>query len=466
MGNSEVSIIIPAWKADKWINDCLQSIYDQSWFKDKNNKWETLVGIDNCEETKSATLPKENTKLYYFKEHCGPYIIRNTLALKCAKYDNLIFFDSDDLMHPDLVKDCFNLDKDFITFQLGVFKNKSKQSRGSSFVKKSILSKFGGYDNWICAADNDFIKRIQANNIIWSKLTGQNYMYRRVHENQLTQRSDTGMRSELRKSFHLKTANKLKNKDLINSTVFGKFEEIKSPSINQNIVIHSDQYKDLINELLLSNIKIDNKNKLGKLDYMVCSFATIDKIYLNYAKRLRKQLEDLKCEYDIEYLFPPKKNSYKNWKYYNIGYIIAQKQIICLQKPTIILEKLLKYKKPILYVDIDCLIHKLPIINTNDFDMGYIYRSSYRKNISPINYIPYIDGAHLYNYTKGAINFLKLWKYLCDNPDLSYYGDHRRFWLTINMLQNDKNYKLINITKNFQDIFQDVITGVKREIYA
>jgi glycosyltransferase involved in cell wall biosynthesis len=244
MGNSEVSIIIPAWKADKWINDCLQSIYDQSWFKDKNNKWETLVGIDNCEETKSATLPKENTKLYYFKEHCGPYVIRNTLALKCAKYDNLIFFDSDDLMHPDLIKDCFKLDEDFITFQLGVFKNKSKQSRGSSFVRKSILSKFGGYDNWICAADNDFIKRIQADNIIWSKLTGQNYMYRRVHENQLTQRSDTGMTSELRKSFHLKTANKLKNNDLINIPIFGEFEEVIKTSTNDNII--SSEYKELI----------------------------------------------------------------------------------------------------------------------------------------------------------------------------------------------------------------------------
>jgi glycosyltransferase involved in cell wall biosynthesis len=121
---NEVSIIIPAWKADKWINDCLQSIYDQSWFKDKNNKWEILVGIDNCEKTKFAALPKENTKLYFFKEHYGPYVIRNTLAYN-SKYDNLLFFDSDDLMHPDLIKDCFELNKNLIRFQY-IYKDKYK----------------------------------------------------------------------------------------------------------------------------------------------------------------------------------------------------------------------------------------------------------------------------------------------------------------------------------------------------
>jgi len=112
--NNEVSIIIPAWKADKWINDCLQSIYDQSWFKNKDNKWEILIGVDNCEDTKSAICPKGNTKIHYFTIHYGPYVIRNTLAYKVAKYKNLLFFDSDDLMHPDLIKDCFESNKELI----------------------------------------------------------------------------------------------------------------------------------------------------------------------------------------------------------------------------------------------------------------------------------------------------------------------------------------------------------------
>ena len=45
-----VSICISAWKAQEYIEECLDSIYSQSWFKN-HNEWEVLIGIDGCVDT-------------------------------------------------------------------------------------------------------------------------------------------------------------------------------------------------------------------------------------------------------------------------------------------------------------------------------------------------------------------------------------------------------------------------------
>ena len=49
------------------------------------------------------TLPP-NIKILFFNKKPGTYVIRNTLALE-SKYDNLIFFDSDDIMKDNTVTD-------------------------------------------------------------------------------------------------------------------------------------------------------------------------------------------------------------------------------------------------------------------------------------------------------------------------------------------------------------------------
>jgi len=356
--NNEVSIIIPAWKADKWINDCLQSIYDQSWFKNKDNKWEILIGVDNCEDTKSAICPKGNTKIHYFTIHYGPYVIRNTLAYKVAKYKNLLFFDSDDLMHPDLIKDCFESNKELIRFQY-LHHNNLKYTYGPSFVDKDILFKYGGYDNWICGADHDFISRLQKDRCVWFQLSGKNYIYRRVHNNQLTTRPDTGMGSKLRNSYFEKIKEKLKTNDLINTPVFGEFEEVV---INNSKHTFSEEYIKLINQI-----------KFISDDYIVCSCSTIKNI--EKINLLKYRLDLLGCKYDIK--------------------CISDDIDIDNVFPKIILETLLKYHIPILYVDIDFLFLKQPIfeICSSDFDVGFMEGSDIR----------------LFNTTKNSINYLNNW---------------------------------------------------------
>ena len=231
---NELSIIIPAWKADKWINTCLQSIYNQTWIN-KNSDWEILIGIDCCERTRRSINCNKNLRIFFFNKHGGPYIIRNTLAYKEAKYSNLLYFDSDDIMESDLIESCFELNKPFITFQYGIGKDNVLTSSGSSFVKKELLIEYGGYQPWLCAADTDFIGRIVANGYEWSKLTGKNYMIRGRHNKQLTRMPSTGRHSSLRKNYQQQIIKNLENKIYYIEPTFGSYKELLKLNSNNNI---------------------------------------------------------------------------------------------------------------------------------------------------------------------------------------------------------------------------------------
>ena len=366
MQKNGVSIIIPAWGAEEWINDCLESIYDQTYFQENNN-WEILVGIDNCENTRNAIQPKENTKVIYFQDNFGPYIVRNALSYKIAKYDNLIFFDSDDLMNPDLIKDCFHMNKDFIVFQY-LLAGQIKYSFGPSFIKKQLLFDFGGYDNWRCAADSDFIQRLEQGGRQCIKLTGKNYMYRRIHDKQLTCAKETGLRSQLRLDYRLKTNRKLKTNDLINIPQFGEFEEI---IFENELLTHYEPSGNYIE--LIEQIKEDKLDKFITDNYIICSVSTIDNI--EKINRLKHRLDLLGCKYDIK--------------------CMTNDTDIAKIYPKIILDMLLTYYIPVLYIDINFLFLNQPIfeICSSDFDVGFIERSDIK----------------LFNTTKNSINYLNNW---------------------------------------------------------
>ena len=45
MYENGVSVCITAYKSDKYIKECLDSIMNQTWFKTHDN-WEIIVGVD------------------------------------------------------------------------------------------------------------------------------------------------------------------------------------------------------------------------------------------------------------------------------------------------------------------------------------------------------------------------------------------------------------------------------------
>jgi hypothetical protein len=175
--------------------------------------------------------------------------------------------------------------------------------------------------------------------------------------------------------------------------------------------------------------------------YVLISYASKDKKYLKYAHQFKKNLKSLGIvNYDITYLDIPKdlnywKDEYKKDK--------IKKELICLQKPTLILNKLNLYKMPIICVDIDSKLIKKPILPNEYFDNCFIFRKN-RKLLSVTN------GFHVHNYTENSIRFLKIWEYLCQNPELTYLSDHWRLKISLDLIKQENENNMLKKISYFK----------------
>jgi len=122
---------------------------------------------------------------------------------------------------------------------------------------------------------------------------------------------------------------------------------------------------------------------------LISFYSDIDdtKYYSKHAKRLRANCKELGISYDIR-----KKKS------------LGDYQLNCLSKPQFILDTLNKIEEPIVWMDIDTIIHKsLDIFDTlSEFD---VVVSSSNKQVSGAKASPIY-----FNNTPGAKQFLIQWK--------------------------------------------------------
>lgn len=101
--NPVISIITPAYNAERFIEETIQSVVSQS-FAD----WEMII-VDDCslDETrarvKRRALHDERIRLLTHQINSGPSVARNT-ALKAARGGFIAFLDSDDLWLPDKLR--------------------------------------------------------------------------------------------------------------------------------------------------------------------------------------------------------------------------------------------------------------------------------------------------------------------------------------------------------------------------
>ena len=203
-----ISIIIPAYQAEGYIQDCIDSIISQT----SPSKLEILIGIDNCISTRNKLnqIKDEypNLQVFFSDTSVGPYIMRNSL-LDFAKYDNILFFDADDIMKDTMVSTILKYYSNArpIRFKYVNFKDVKKYTsnttphpsvaHGVFFSSKEILDKIGGFQPWMCGADTEFMKRCTKNGIRDAEI--QDYLfYRRIHGNSLTQNASTNHRSKVR----------------------------------------------------------------------------------------------------------------------------------------------------------------------------------------------------------------------------------------------------------------------------
>lgn len=216
------SIVMTAYKAQDFIEECLDSIENQTHFQ-TNKNYEILLGIDGCEETlecvKSIKNKYTNLKVLFMKENKGTYVTKNTLILE-SRYDKILTFDSDDVMlHTmmdsinDVMKgsmyDVFRFRAFHFSGKLNIEKNyppSGAHLEGVTCMRWKVYDKVGGYRPWRCAADSDFMFRMIG--LFKEKVLDTSLYYRRIHKDSLTQSAETGFRSDIRKKY----ASQLKRK--------------------------------------------------------------------------------------------------------------------------------------------------------------------------------------------------------------------------------------------------------------
>lgn len=312
MVNKSISIVIPTFNNVKFIDECLQSI-----ISDCNDvEYEILVGIDGCENTLEYVNENcekyENVKFYFFKERLGPYIIKNTLS-SYTKYENLFFFDSDDILKKnsiDLI--LLNLEKykivrfNFLNFTENINRptNSYKFSDGVFAIKKDFFMSMGGFEPWICGADTEFEWRTSKNTNSILILPNQLF-YRRIHNQSLTNNPETNFSSKIRTDNQQKILDKKDNNSIEPLSITLNFNyniimNMYKTSYDVSIAITSYNRIDML-KLLLDDL-------IGELNYKILITVFDDGSTEKY------NLE----KYDIKYIkYTTNHGKKKYWKLFD-----------------------------------------------------------------------------------------------------------------------------------------------------
>lgn len=210
-----LSIVIPTFDNADYLVECLQSVVDSCH---QVCDYEILLGIDNCYKTLDlldthSIFLKRCVKIFFFSKKVGPYIIRNSLA-NIAKYDNILFFDSDDVLMKQSAKILLEkffgkeiLKYKFYNFNHGEDYNQVENlslshifSHGSFLIKKQKFLKMNGFFAWKCGADTEFDDRCIGIEQKIHKLDVPMF-YRRYHGKNITMQPETGINSSVRQKY-------------------------------------------------------------------------------------------------------------------------------------------------------------------------------------------------------------------------------------------------------------------------
>lgn len=112
--NGLYSIIIPVYNTEKYIEQCIRSVIDQTY-----NKWELII-IDDGSTDQSLSIIKEFERMdsrirVYSQRNLGVSNARN-FGIRKAKGEFIMFLDSDDYYEATLLSEVAKLKSDFICF--------------------------------------------------------------------------------------------------------------------------------------------------------------------------------------------------------------------------------------------------------------------------------------------------------------------------------------------------------------
>lgn len=128
--NPLVSLIVPVYNVEQYLDECLNSIRQQTY-----ENLEIIVvedcSTDNSLNTLIKHLEDSRVKLIQHEKNSGLSAARNT-GIDAAKGDYIMFVDSDDIVHLSLIELCVKYalvhDADLITYDFKAFEDGIKLS--------------------------------------------------------------------------------------------------------------------------------------------------------------------------------------------------------------------------------------------------------------------------------------------------------------------------------------------------
>lgn len=111
MEGNLISVIVPIYNTEKYLEKCITSILDQSY----HNLEVILINdgsTDNSEEICNRFQEIDKRIIVKYQENSGVSVARNQ-GLKIAKGDFISFVDSDDYLHPEMLERLWNYLKEY-----------------------------------------------------------------------------------------------------------------------------------------------------------------------------------------------------------------------------------------------------------------------------------------------------------------------------------------------------------------
>lgn len=154
---------------------------------------------------------------------------------------------------------------------------------------------------------------------------------------------------------------------------------------------------------------------------VIISYATTDDYYRMRAERLQDSARQCGMTIDMEFIEPD------------------SKMAVHMYKPEFIARRLLRYQRPVVWMDADALIAEPFELPEGSWDVGLVpnNRDSGDEMCSFIA---------AFKYTAEARHFVNTWAYLCSWPGLTEDFDHRRMSWTRDILRG--KYREIDLSKS------------------
>jgi FkbM family methyltransferase len=210
-----VSVLIAAYRADKWLIESVNSVLSQELPPGWN--LEVLVGVDGCPETLAVAQTIEDRRfgVVSFPVNSGTYVTFNSLV-PLSRGSILVRHDADDVMLPTRLHKMIRAfedpevgrvttwvaEKNVYPEPLIESPSKGRKIRDGtwSYRRDVFENLLGGFLPWRCAADTEMDLRSRSLGVK-SHIVCEYLYLRRSHPGQLTQTEETGYGSALRKDY-------------------------------------------------------------------------------------------------------------------------------------------------------------------------------------------------------------------------------------------------------------------------